>query len=262
MKKFEILPPKLWQQQLEEWKKSLQSALYTLNEETKKMPQAKNIRIAKKGNSIQYYIDKKYIPKSQISLIKQIAQQNYIKKAQKSLKKEIQLISKFLKNSTQNDTSQIYQQMNKMRQELISPLTLTDQQYAQKWENINYVKKPISSTFITAKNEKVRSKSEVIIADTLNRMNIPYRYEYPVKLKNYTAHPDFYCLNIRTRQEYIWEHLGLLDNSEYLHANLQKLIDYQNSNYIIGKNLLITFETLQTPLTQKQIKKVITNSLK
>ena len=35
----------------------------------------------------------------------------------------------------------------------------------------------------TSRGERVRSKSEVIIADTLDRLKIPYRYEFPHQLK-------------------------------------------------------------------------------
>lgn len=101
--------------------------------------------------------------------------------------------------------------MDTERRKLITPVTLETKDYAHEWQSIQYTPKPIGpaiSNHLTDKGETVRSKSEVIIANTLARQQIPYRYEYPVKLKTYTAHPDFYCLNLRTRQEYLWEHLG------------------------------------------------------
>ena len=38
---------------------------------------------------------------------------------------------------------------------------------------------------LTEKGESVKSKSEKIIADKLNMMNIPYCYEVPLYLKGY-----------------------------------------------------------------------------
>lgn len=63
-----------------------------------------------------------------------------------------------------------------------------------------------TSEFYTAKGEKVRSKSEVIIADVLSREGIPYRYEYPLYLKGIgKVHPDFTVLNVKQRKEIYWE---------------------------------------------------------
>lgn len=52
----------------------------------------------------------------------------------------------------------------------------------------------------------MRSKSEVIIADLLNKEGIPYRYEFPLYLKEFnTVYPDFTILNVRKRKEIYWE---------------------------------------------------------
>lgn len=66
------------------------------------------------------------------------------------------------------------------------------------------------------KGERVRSKSEVIIADMLNRKGISYRYEYPVYLKNVgQIYPDFTVLDAIRRREIYWEHLGMMDDPDY-----------------------------------------------
>jgi len=68
------------------------------------------------------------------------------------------------------------------------------------------------------KKEKVRSKSEVIIADRLFINAIPYEYERGLIVKipktaecpetEMVWNPDFRVLNVRTGKEYIWEHFG------------------------------------------------------
>lgn len=51
-------------------------------------------------------------------------------------------------------------------------------------------------------DERVRSKSEVIIADILNQEGIPYRYECPLQLKGWgKVYPDFTVLSERERPE-------------------------------------------------------------
>ena len=55
------------------------------------------------------------------------------------------------------------------------------------WENKSFEGNPFSfcdsSSYITSKGEKVRSKTECLIADILhNEFAVPYRYEYPLTL--------------------------------------------------------------------------------
>jgi len=108
------------------------------------------------------------------------------------------------------------------------------------------------------KGEQVRSKSEVIIADALNRMKIPYRYEYPLYLqKTGTIYPDFTVLNVKLRKEMYWEHLGMLDDSMYAENVVQKLTSYEQNEIFPGEKLILTFETKQQPLNQKLIMQLI-----
>ena len=59
-----------------------------------------------------------------------------------------------------------------------------------------------NTEYYTYKGERVRSKSEMIIANELFRNNIPYKYELPIELENWnkkvTIYPDFTVLNKRT----------------------------------------------------------------
>lgn len=66
---------------------------------------------------------------------------------------------------------------------------------------------------ITSNGEFVRSKSEVIIADSLSKNGISYEYEKELKLGNRRFIPDFTIE--KDGKVYIWEHLGMMDNKEY-----------------------------------------------
>ncbi len=170
------------------------------------------------------------------------------------------------------------------RKSLVIPVTLSDSEYAEKWISIQYKRKAIggkAKTLYTDKDEEVRSKSEVIIANALNARKIPYRYEFPIILKRNNAicdspreklfyydsedmctlHPDFYCLNLRTRQEFLWEHFGMMDDSEYAARAAEKIILFQENGYLPGKNMIITVETTTHPLSSKLVKKIIENYL-
>ena len=118
----------------------------------------------------------------------------------------------------------VLEQINPDSRALVTTATLTDAQYAAAWLSPKYKGnpfKPDEQVLYTSNGERVRSKSEVLIADTLKRLGVPYRYEFPLALKSggraatsrdlnnprrattITVHPDFLCLNLRTRQEFI-----------------------------------------------------------
>ena len=108
----------------------------------------------------------------------------------------------------------------------------------------------------------------MLIANALAQNNIPYRYEYPLTLKKpqqkgtTTFYPDFLCLNLRTRQEFIWEHFGLMDSPEYAQNAASKLNLYAQNQFLPVRNLIITMETATEPLTPSIIEEMIKNFLK
>jgi len=86
-----------------------------------------------------------------------------------------------------------------------------------------------------------------------------FRYEYPVEIErahgygSYTAYPDFYCLNVRTRKKFVWEHFGLMDDADYVEKMVRKMEDYQNSGWIYGVNMIFTMETGMQPLDTRNV---------
>ena len=72
----------------------------------------------------------------------------------------------------------------------------------------------------------LRSKSEVIIANLLHERQIPFLYEEPLFAGDGTLRlPDF---TVTWRgQTFYWEHLGLLDLTEYAKAWESKRIWYE-----------------------------------
>ena len=101
-----------------------------------------------------------------------------------------------------------------------------------------------------------------MIADLLAREQIPYRYECPLYLEGLgTIYPDFTVLNTRLRKELYWEHFGMMDDPEYAEKAIKKLDGYEQNGIFQGENLIVTYETKQTPLNQKMIIRMIENYL-
>ena len=138
------------------------------------------------------------------------------------------------------------------RQQLVVPQYISDEDYAKKWEEISYQRKTFAegtAEIYTVKGERVRSKSEKIIADALQRNNVPYKYECPLELNGgRVIHPDFTVLNKRTRKEFYWEHLGMMNDVEYDCNAVRRIEEMERNGIVPAKNLLITAETKMNPI--------------
>ncbi len=78
----------------------------------------------------------------------------------------------------------------------------------------------------TARGERVRSKSEVIIANQLHAAGIDYVYEPRVVINGRERYPDFVIEDDDSGEIYYWEHLGMMSNPEYRDRWSRKREDY------------------------------------
>ena len=230
------------------------------------------LRFNRNGNRIQYYCrtDPKdtvgtYIKKQDLSLAAELAQKTYDKKIKKLALEELYQIQLLLKQYEHDNPDAVYEKLPEPRKVLVQPITLPDDRYIAEWLAVPYEKKGFSEDspeLYTARGERVRSKSEIIIADTLHRMHIPYRYEFPLKLKRFgTIHPDFTVLNVRLRKEYLWEHLGMMDDPGYSESALERISNYEKRGYYPGDRLILTHETKSSPIQTKLIESIISHYL-
>ncbi len=231
------------------------------------------LRICCNGKNVYYYrrTDPKdtsgvYLQKKNIHLAEKLAQKDYDEQVLRSIEKEIKAIDKYLEGCPNVHTEDVYMRLHKERQKLVNPIQKTDEQYVKEWEDVKYQGKGFELNmpeFITTKGERVRSKSEIIIADMLAREGIPYRYEYPLYIKGYgTIYPDFTILNVRTRKEFYWEHFGMMDNPAYAEHAIQKIAGYEDNGIEVGEKLIVTYEMKSIPMNQKQITRIVEQKLK
>ncbi len=285
-KEIETLPPQNFIQLIEIRIKELKKAL-KLKQYSIKHSLEGSVRIVRNKGTLQFYLREsksdlqgKYLPRSQKKLARTLIQKDYDQKAVSSLTKELEYLKKIAQNYNENSSAIAYENLPKTRQLIIEPLTLSDSQYAEKWLSIEYRHKgfdPQQAQLFTDNNERVRSKSEVLIANALKANGIPYRYEFPIVINRAAGsgapashddeyfcsfYPDFYCLNLRTRHEFIWEHFGLMNDSAYASQTAEKIMLYQANGYFPGKNLIISMETTEHPLSSKDIKRMIDTYLK
>lgn len=212
-----------------------------------------------RGNPRYYQIinkHKNYLSSNKKDLIKALENKNYYMKLEKVTKEQQDVLSDvLLQIQSLNDPEQVFVTIDKRKTHLIKELSLQTK-YILKTSNINQFEMPIENNlnYVTKAGERVRSKSELIIANMLYDENISYGYEISC-VANFR--PDFTVVNPVTGKLFYWEHFGMMDNPEYLSNCINKLQRYSCAGFVPGKNLIVTFESTNMPLNIDYIKSVI-----
>ena len=120
----------------------------------------------------------------------------------------------------------------------------------------------------TLREEMVRSKSEVIIADHLTRHGIVYGYEQPLTIGGVTKYPDFTIEDAESGNKFYWEHCGMLHVPSYFKRWTEKLAWYKANGIAPlsegGGSRGILIETRDSPeggISSPQIEQVIRDVL-
>lgn len=249
----------------------LQKVITQAKKELKHVPEG-SLRGFSHRKSWQYFHrisaqDKRgtYIRKKDINLAFRLGQKEYDLKVIRSAEKELKLLLPLqaMQQGTAIETvDHIYEKLPRWHQAVVTPLEGYSDTFIKSWIAIKYKGKSFSpddsSEYYTFKKERVRSKSESIIANTLYRYGIPYHYELPLELKGYgVIYPDFATLSIRRGKVIYWEHLGLIDDENYSRTAFLKIADFERNGIFLGDSLIITYETKAHPLSTKLIEQRI-----
>lgn len=201
--------------------------------------------------------DKKeiFITPKKYAYAQQVATYEYLIKEIKLIDHELNHINRFLSFGGTQAAEDYYGSLCKGRQNLIIPIKQTDEQFVEAWLSEPYEPRGIpfdKTEYYTDRNERVRSKSEILIANALNKFNVPYKYECPIYTRELgVIHPDFTALNVKRRKQIYWEHLGKMDDEEYARDNTYRINVYEKNGIFAGENLIVTWETSTMPLDIK-----------
>ena len=167
----------------------------------------------------------------------------------------------FLEKYERTSLKKLYEKTVAGRKNLITADIVSDEEYALQWRKAEYKKKKFEGEvceIVTEQGERVRSKSEKIIADKLYRLGIPYRYECPLMLKeNVKVHPDFTILKLPERKEVYLEHFGMMDDPKYAEQAIRKLALYERNGIYLGVNLFVTFEDSKKPISVRALSEIL-----
>lgn len=265
----EDIPPFLYEKALKSRLVLLKKKYAEKAELLKAMPEGR-IMVAHNHRTAQFYWAgaaggkrRRYLQKKQPELISALAQKRFLEDALPELKAEITCTERLLQHYARVASEPPH--FPPELQCFATPLTLPDEEYARLWQTVPHKKKQPDeqSRYVTVRGEQVRSKSEILIADALHRAGVSYHYECELKLPGLgKVHPDFLCLNSRTRRTYWWEHLGRMDDEQYQQNALIRIQAYMQAGIFPGEDLILTAETADLQLDTRIVQQLIDHYLK
>ncbi len=225
------------------------------------------IKVSESNGSYQYYYRAPgskakavYIKSSDRQFAAEIAQREYDEKVLFAAKNEAHYLNGMIYRYGLGTVEDIYENLPPARRALVTPILLPDDEFVKNWlaqpcEGLGFEEG--APEFYTDSGIRVRSKSEIGIANKYDELQIPMLFERPLKLKGWgTVYPDFTLLNVRLRKEFIHEHLGKMDDPDYAEENVAKINAYEKNGYYPGKNLILTFETKANPFDSRKIEDI------
>ena len=247
--------------------KTLSKTIRAIQKRTQNEPEG-GLRISKSHGRTQYYrtFPQKrgkdtYMSCKDRKLIEQLAQKAYYHDVLKLAEQELKAWETLLDLLPAKTCEQLYSDLSNERKGLVKPITLTDEEYRRRWEAVQYEPgyfDPNKQSYITERGERVRSKSEQLIANLLYHLGIPYRYEYPITViedgRKKIKRPDFMILDVKHRKEFFLEHLGMMGDEDYVKRNLEKMKVYEENGLYEGQGMYYTFESDSVPIDLPAVK--------
>ena len=244
----------------------LKSELAKITKELSKAPNG-SLNAVKTSNGFKYFqieknhgtVKRTYIKKEKIALATALAKKRYNKVRKKEIENEIASIKLKLDRTPKISSADLLYNIpgySNLLQALLNPNYIKQ----QKWLSQPYIhndKHQETLRFKTSAGITVRSKSETLIVRGLSDYSIPFKYECGLEINGTIYFPDFTIYKASEDIELIWEHFGMMDNTEYRFNAMNKLNSYINKGYVPGHNLICTFETINSPLTEDIIKRTI-----
>ena len=242
----------------------LDQRISSINTQLQKLPEGK-LYCIRDGKKIKWYhyIKKKqvYLSKKRLLFAQSLAQKKYLLQLKEDLLHEKRALEFYLRHHIERPwKSEELLVSDSEFQKLLLPFFKPQSKELKDWaispysKNQNYPKQLI---YKTPTGHCVRSKSEMLIAMTLFKYQIPFRYECALQLGSTIIYPDFTIRHPQTGELYYLEHFGMIDNPVYRQNTLHKLNTYLSHDIYPTINLIITYETKEHPLNLELLESII-----
>jgi len=223
---------------LNDYKKELAE----LEKELQILPQGSLI---KRKNTYTHKIEKKEIVITKTpELICQLCRKKFLQAWKKQYEYNLAIFGGKKGDYDQRTLKQIIQQLPPFYQDI--PQEYFYHPTVKNWLNQDYQKnkyKEENLIYTTNNGIRVRSKSEQLIANTLEEMGLPYRYDIQLPLKSVKIYPDFTIINPFNGKIFIWEHFGALNQPDYIENMNKKMTLYREKGYAETDRIIYTFES-------------------
>ena len=107
------------------------------------------------------------------------------------------------------------------------------------------IKRPEQLIHTYVDSTKMRSKSELNVALSLDFYNVPFVYEVPIEIDGYVIYPDFRLLSpADLTTEYLLEQFGRMDLDDYQESVGWKISKYMKKGFMPNINFFMNFDDI------------------
>lgn len=186
----------------------------------------------------------------------QLVRKQYVSKAIGLLDKDLKAIDTLLRWYKPTDEGSVMQEFMDKHPELTEGIyySQTERMGRQDQENKDsgeFYKEGLKST--AADGSKRRSLGELVIGSRLDYYRIPYRFEAEIDHPDIPYVPDFTIIRPRDGKVIYWEHLGSVNDQEYLNHNKRKFDVYETYGIVPWDNLIISYSQSDYGINEKLI---------
>lgn len=213
------------------------------------LPEGRLETVTSKGKT--YYMvsesgERKYIGNAEEKTVRQLKLRRFLEESMRDIAANIKRITGLLEKFRPVNPEAVIGRLPKSyRADFFPDIPGFDFARSDDWDITDYPKSrrhPEQLKHTTLKGDKVRSKSELNIANMLYMKGIPYHYEEPVRLDGYTVAADF-KIAVRSENRFVLlEHIGMLGDEDYEELFVRKFIGYVRCGYVPWRDVFFTFD--------------------
>lgn len=188
-------------------------------------------------------------------IIFKLVRKKYIAKAIPLIDKDLKAIDTLLRRYKPTDENSVMAGFIEKYPELTEGIYYGQMSYAD-WANQfepdnSFHKESLKSMSVDGR--KKRSLGEVIIASRLDHYGIPFRFEAKINHPDISFVPDFTIIRPRDGKTIYWEHLGMVNDQDYLNYNKSKFDVYERYGIVPWDNLIVSFSQKDYGINEKLI---------
>lgn len=187
-------------------------------------------------------------------LLNALVRKKYVTEAIAMLEKDIAAAEELLRIYVPADENSVMEGFAKKYPELADGIyhgVSGLQEWADEWRgSSDFHEEHLTST--AADGTPRRSKGELLIGSQLDQYKIPYRYE-ALAHPDLPYRPDFMIRRPKDGKVFFWEHLGLVNDRDYMTASRRKLEAYEDVGIVPWDNLIITYDQADGGINEKLI---------